>query len=137
MKILYYFCIVRRVLAILLMTLYLMGSTHFRQLIKLPLLVEHYLEHKQRDNEISIWTFLQIHYTDSIVFDEDFDKDMQLPFKSCDFNSNASIYYVCSSVFFQSFNTIPLIYKKQKFFISNTNTSSSYLSSIWQPPKAC
>lgn len=62
--------------------LYTFGSTDAYQLLKLPRFVQHYLIHKQQNNNLTLADFFQIHYTSPLVIDDDFDKDMQLPFKT-------------------------------------------------------
>jgi len=46
----------------------------------MPLLVEHYVEHKSQVNEMSFFEFLVMHYKTDITHD---DTDMSLPFKDC------------------------------------------------------
>lgn len=52
----------------------------FQQFYKLPILIEHYNEHQQRQN-VSFIDFLEMHYWGEDLNDNDTDRDMQLPFK--------------------------------------------------------
>lgn len=52
----------------------------FQQFYKLPILIEHYNEHQQRQN-VSFIDFLEMHYWGEDINDNDSDRDMQLPFK--------------------------------------------------------
>ncbi len=52
----------------------------FQQFYKLPILVEHYNEHQQRQ-DVSFIDFLEMHYWGEDLNDNDSDRDMQLPFK--------------------------------------------------------
>lgn len=72
----------KKTVAIFFFCLYLLGTTEAHQLLKLPLLVEHYFKHKAENSNTSLLGFLKMHYADPIVFDEDYAQDMQLPFKS-------------------------------------------------------
>lgn len=72
----------RKAFAILFLTAYLFGTTEASQLLRLPLLVTHYLEHKQGDADLTIKAFLKMHYVDPQLFDDDYKQDMQLPFKT-------------------------------------------------------
>lgn len=125
----------KRIISILLLSIYLISITELSQLIKLPVLVEHYIEHKEKDSGLSLWQFLCMHYAHGDVKDADYDKDMKLPFKSHDGCINAI------TVAFIPQNHAHLFIKP---VFTNANTysvytekflTSAYLSSIWQPPK--
>ena len=68
--------------AILLLCLYVFGATDAYQLLKLPKFVQHYVEHRHENPNLSLADFIQIHYQDQLVIDADFQQDMQLPFKT-------------------------------------------------------
>src|SRR3954462_3822335 len=59
---------------------YLVSSTEVHELLRLPLLVKHYQEHKQQVADITFWEFLVMHYETDVPHD---DQDMRLPFKTC------------------------------------------------------
>lgn len=65
-------------------SIYAVGATDFNQLLKLPLLVKHYVKHKQENPRMSIGAFIKMHYIDKQPFDADYQQDMQLPFKQHD-----------------------------------------------------
>ncbi|MFC4141897.1 hypothetical protein [Pedobacter mendelii] len=46
-------------------------------------MISHYLEHKQQQEDLSLWGFLCIHYANGDVHDSDYLQDMKLPFKTC------------------------------------------------------
>lgn len=56
----------------------------FHNLLKVPVLVSHFKEHRQLDPAISFWSFIKIHYVGPIVVDDDFQRDQQLPFRDAD-----------------------------------------------------
>ncbi len=58
-----------------------MGSTEAHQLLKIGYLVEHYLEHKNASN-LNLLEFIDLHYVQPTVVDDDYAEDMKLPFKS-------------------------------------------------------
>jgi hypothetical protein len=70
--------------AILLFSIYAIGSTELDQLLRLPLLVKHYIRHKEENSGITIAAFIKIHYIDKQPYDADYEEDMQLPFKTAD-----------------------------------------------------
>jgi len=74
----------KQIIVGLLLSIYLLGSTQVGQLVKIPFLVQHYLEHKAENAGISLLTFLRIHYNEKKEKDSDYEKDMQLPFKVID-----------------------------------------------------
>lgn len=53
-------------------------------MIKLPNLIEHYYKHKNENSNITIFSFLKMHYLDETVKDADYQQDMSLPFKTHD-----------------------------------------------------
>jgi hypothetical protein len=71
----------RRITAIGMLVLHLGLFTEMNELMRLPLLVEHYLEHQQLVPEMSFFQFLAMHYKTDVAHDS---TDMELPFKSCD-----------------------------------------------------
>ena len=111
-----------------------MSATEIYQLLKLPLLVEHYLEHKKEKNDMSIWEFLHIHYAQRIVYDKDYEKDMKLPFKSHNDCSDllgsvsaAPPVPVYKIYFSPTFQQVP-IFVGSYFY-------TEFPDSIWQPPR--
>lgn len=54
------------------------------QLLKLPVLCQHYNEHKETNKNLDVLDFLAMHYLGDDLNDNDHDKDMQLPFKGMD-----------------------------------------------------
>ena len=70
----------RRRFAYLLLALYLCTATEAYQLLKLPLLAVHFVQHCNEDPNMTIMAFLEMHYAEEMVYDEDWQQDMQLPF---------------------------------------------------------
>ena len=114
-----------------------MSSTQLYQLMKLPLLVKHYMEHKQQNRNITLYSFLSMHYAHGVVVDKDYDKDMKLPFKVDDKSVSTDITNVQPDNI-SAFIEKP-IYNNTKTFIyfDEMFIPSSFLSNIWQPPKTC
>ncbi len=69
-----------RLAAIGLFLIYLVSFTEFKELLRLPLLVEHYGEHRAKAGELSFFEFLVMHYETDVAYD---DRDNRLPFKDC------------------------------------------------------
>jgi hypothetical protein len=127
----------KRIIALTFLSIYLISTTELHQFLKLPALIEHFSEHQQKDKTITLWKFLCIHYANGNVKDADYDKDSKLPFKTID-NCNSSNHITLLPEQKFCFNTILITSEKKvvhKYYPSFSN--SSYLKSIWQPPKFC
>jgi hypothetical protein len=114
---------------------HLFTTAQFSELFKLPIVAEHFDEHQTEDANLTIWEFITIHYMRGEVDDDDFDKDMKLPFKSLTYNSNTITfcdplvdYELSKKVFFKSSD-------KKTNFGYQFSFSADYFNSIWQPPK--
>lgn len=66
---------------------FILQHTALNQLLKLPTLVEHYLEHQQRNHQLGVTDFLCMHYWGTDEDDDDEERDRQLPFKNVDIHS--------------------------------------------------
>lgn len=127
--------LLKKVTAILFLSIYLFTSTQLKELLKLPLLIEHFIEHKQQDTGISFMEFLSMHYAHGNVKDADYEKDMRLPFKSAENPSGVSLsFYLLAPIVKQDF-IIHFTEKQLQFPRYNFTASSAYLSAIWQPPR--
>lgn len=118
-------------------SIYLISTTELSQLLKFPVLVEHYIEHKDKSPELTLIDFLEIHYNNHLKdhpYDEDYEQDQKLPFIA-----QADVLSVCfvfnSLVTFEIKNK-PLLSKRQKAIsFDDAFLENRLLSSIWQPPK--
>jgi hypothetical protein len=104
------------------------------QLLKLPVLIHHYLEHHNAVNGVSFAAFLHEHYSDHHNHPSANGEHEKLPFKNCDFSSLQAISFCEPPVSFQ-FETIKPIAVKEKTSYEIPFYSSLSFSSIWQPPK--
>jgi hypothetical protein len=110
-----------------------MTQTELGQVFKLPVLVHHYLEHQEMDNEMSLADFLSQHYSGDIQHPDDIHGDhAQLPFKTVDVHQGLTLSvptvfeYECNSSSFTA-STLKLpLYKMLQ--------SEDAGDSIWQPP---
>lgn len=128
----------KRWIATVLLVIYLGLTTELYQLLKIPVLIEHFSEHQTLKNNLSFLNFLKIHYSEKNDHDGDAEKDRKLPFKSHSFCSNyAGFVFLISdqniifsvSTFFETRKSISNFY----YFL----VSSSHLQTIWQPPQYC
>lgn len=63
----------------------MLSFAELHNLLKIPVLIEHFKEHRQLDPEISFFSFIKIHYFDPVVVDDDYQRDQQLPFRGNDY----------------------------------------------------
>ncbi len=127
----------KKAISILFLSIYLMASTEAHQLLKLPVVFEHFVEHQQEDSNIGFLEFLDIHYLHGSPKDADYDRDMQLPFKT---SSDCVSVFASASISNHLLISIdmPLFYVKSfKVELDHNQPLSSYLANIWQPPRHC
>lgn len=75
------FAAMQKKVAFILLLILLLNNTTIGQLMRLPVLVAHFNEHKQRDARISVFEYLSMHYWGTDMDDQDDHRDNQLPFK--------------------------------------------------------
>jgi hypothetical protein len=122
---------VKRLLALSLLCLYINSYTEFHEAFRLPVLLEHYAEHRQQVKDMSFWEFLVMHYETDVSHD---DRDNSLPFKD-------QGHCFASAVVVLPIQKIVL---KESAPVTEVNHSSTYseaciashLSDIFQPPRA-
>jgi hypothetical protein len=131
-----YIYLLKKAIAILFLSSYLFSTTQLRELLKLPLLIQHYIEHKAENNNITFLGFLDMHYAHGDVKDADYDKDMKLPFKTITLNTVALVYCYQPNSTFSCIKQIFTTLSKQKFPTTSVHFSSSHLDAIWQPPRS-
>lgn len=69
-----------RIISIGVLLTYLVSFTEFREILRAPILLQHFAEHQDQVAEMSFLEFLVMHYKTDIAHDE---TDMSLPFKDC------------------------------------------------------
>jgi hypothetical protein len=106
------------------------------QLLKLPNLIHHFLEHHDHDDDhdISFVDFITIHYNENQQHSsKEKDKHQNLPFKTINTNSNTVLAFENQTeVSFRKPNTISVnstVPFPQEFYTSNV------FACIWLPPK--
>ncbi|TFF40686.1 hypothetical protein [Mucilaginibacter psychrotolerans] len=123
--------------AIFLLTAYLFSTTELHQLLRLPVVFEHFAAHQQKNKNISFLQFLDIHYMHGSPKDKDYSEDMKLPFKTADNCASMVSPVVIPPVAHLLENHIVHIPEKELYIPKDELIPSSYLSRVWQPPKSC
>ncbi len=121
----------KKLISILLLSLYLVSTTELYQLLKMPLLIEHYIQHKSLNSEMSLTAFLKTHY-DHPVKDSDHDQDQKLPFVS-----HASLLSVAFTLIldFHFTKKVHNPIEIKKTFYKSILYNKEIINSIWEPPK--
>lgn len=117
------------------MVIFLCANTEMGQLLKLPVLIHHYLEHQDDDDGISFAKFLHKHYNEENSHSSPNNEHEKLPFKSHDLGFSQSV-LVLQPPFSFEFRAETPVSAKQKLSFSEGFYLSSISSRIWQPPKS-
>ncbi len=111
------------------------STTEAIQLLKLPLILQHYKEHKATDNSMGFIRFIDIHYLHECPKAPDYSKDMQLPFKTV----SRSMFSITSAIVPSTTSIInqDLLFDMEqiKYYKQNQKLDSTFPSNIWQPPR--
>lgn len=106
------------------------------ELLKLPVLVAHYSEHKQWDGSITFLQYLRMHYAEHDDQNADYRRDQQLPFKTLAHSPIAAIAFVLPAVSVVFLAAVSFREKRQKRSFHTLFYTSQYLANVWQPPKS-
>lgn len=124
----------RRITAIFFFTIVLVSQTPLQQLLKLPVLFQHYMEHKDPAN-LSFLDYIEEHYFNGNPRDEDYPRDQQLPFRT------AGVILIGTTVDLPvqaSVEPAPVVYVDRSYSLElSTSFTSRHASEIWQPPRTC
>lgn len=116
------------------MFIFLFSQTELHQVVRIPLLVEHFWEHQQQNSKMSLAEFLAMHYARGTRPDADHEKDMKLPFKSAECLQGSSLTFISHNqeeIFFSLPVTNSLTFNNH--FVDWI--PSNRIADIWQPPK--
>lgn len=120
----------------LLLLIVSLQATPLQQLIKVPVLIEHYAEHRNRDQNIDFFAFLAMHYLGHEKNDGDEERDMELPFRKA--NLQHVIYLI-----YQQTNTSPdpkpfIVWASSIAYpvLQDKHCPDSFKGSLFKPPRA-
>jgi hypothetical protein len=119
-----------RFAAIGLFFIYLVSFTEFKEVLRIPLLVQHYGEHKDKTGEISFFEFLVMHYETDEAHD---DRDNRLPFKDCSHSFIGQIVVLPIQKFSLTEQTEVRATTYQFFYLQHV--PKLIAADIFQPPK--
>lgn len=124
----------KRLIAILFLSLYLTTSTEVHELFKLPLLFFHFQEHRTENQALSFLSFLQEHYTGHSEQKTDWQKDSKLPFKTCQ-NDITHVQWFEPHEFQWKKCTLNFSVEKPSIISNQVILPLEQLNAIWHPPK--
>ena len=118
----------------LIFSILFLNNTPLHQLCKIPVLIQHYQEHRQLDENVDLLDFLSMHYWGNDLNDNDEDRDRQLPFK--EFNAGTHLGLFLPTQKF-SIITAEVFYPSVLFHVlRNEYLPDPSISSLFRPPKA-
>lgn len=124
----------KKLISIVLLTLFLVSTTELYQLLKIPTLVEHYFEHKALNPEMPLVAFLKTHY-EHPAKDGDYGKDQKLPFVMHSqplvlvFTLNQNFEFEFKKDFLNLLKSPKILSKDEDFCLKG------FKSSVWEPPR--
>ena len=109
-------------------------NTELYQLVKLPVLLEHYREHRAGEG-LDFLAFLQKHYFNGEQRSPDYERDMELPFKTPSFISSISLLLAVPEQPIIGILPAPITGEHSTSRYSEW-LPATYLQDIFQPPRA-
>lgn len=120
----------------MLLVIYTCSCTELQELAKLPVLFQHFFEHKAIDEKITFAAYIIHHYNDVPHTDNDEERDNQLPFKSGELLTALSLSPALPVTYNALFKKALQLTTAMKIRINNDHLPpSAYAGKIWQPPK--
>jgi hypothetical protein len=127
---------VKKAVAIFFMSIYMLSFSELHQFLRMPVLIQHFIEHRHQDPSISLLSFLNLHYIHQYVKDEDYQRDKQLPFRHTD----CCVTYttICCECPVNSTIEMPerTVETKNEYILHDEdNLSLLAIADIFQPPR--
>lgn len=120
----------------ILIVLCLFSMTPFKEVLKAPLLVMHYIDHRSEMPDMTLGQFFLLHYASDVKIDKDFAQDQQLPFKSLDYQ-HLPIFIVNETQFVRM--PISNILQSTTEKVTNSHylffVKDAILSGVFHPPR--
>lgn len=135
---LFYLYRVKKAIAIFFMGIYMLSFSEFHQFLRMPVLVQHFVEHRQQDPRISLLAFLEEHYIHQYIQDEDYQRDNQLPFRAADcciVNANSLPSCECPHQAVVAVAASSIEMKNEFILYDEDNHSLLTVADIFQPPR--
>ncbi|MBE9460885.1 hypothetical protein IEE83_03225 [Dyadobacter sp. UP-52] len=119
----------------IILTIVILDTTSLYQIMKVPSLIRHFVEHKSLNHNIDFIDYLAMHYGGKDIDDDDDEKDMQLPFKKVE-NTHANFLFISGTESF-SFVRYDQLTIRSKYGPDKPQLDySTTLGSLFRPPRA-
>jgi hypothetical protein len=118
------------------MVVYVPALAGFCELLKLPLLAEHFFDHNTGSKSTSITIYLIHHYITEDGTDNDAAEDSRLPFKSAAPSAGITFAATVPPLLYPIEKMVVLI-KSVKIVHRDMFLLSHYFNAVWQPPRFC
>jgi hypothetical protein len=125
----------RFLLARMLIVVCLFSFTPLREMVKLPILIAHYIQHKQMDASLTWAGFFDMHYMHGIVFDDDYEQDMKLPFKTFDFTPLPVFVIQNLKEWMPAIKPVDFVFKSKINSSLLFSFQDAMLTGVFHPPK--
>jgi hypothetical protein len=128
---------VKKAVAIFFLSIYMLSFSELHQFLRMPVLIQHFVEHRHHDPSISLLSFLSQHYIHQDVKDADYQRDKQLPFR----HTECCVTYttICCECPVNTVLELPVrtLETKNEFILHDEdNHSLLAVADIFQPPRA-
>lgn len=111
-----------------------LNTVSLNQFSKLPLLAIHYVDHWQKNKQMSFLDFVEMHYGGDDSSDNDNEQDQQLPLKSV----SISAFQIFTAPSIPQIHYIPLTVagNKANSMMRGQFVPTNIIADIFRPPKA-
>jgi hypothetical protein len=125
----------KKILAISLLSIFLGANTELHQLWRLPVLLHHFLDHHQDEQDSSFTHFLSDHYSRKPLHDvENHHEHQNLPFKTNDCaTAHLSLAFVNPPLY--SIAIAPIFQHRKFPAYRHLIYSPALVNKVWQPPQ--
>jgi hypothetical protein len=124
--------VMRKYIAIFFLLLFSVSVTEAGQLLKLPFLITHYIDHSQRIEQISFGDFLKEHYLSDHTDDGDEQEDRNLPFKTMN-SSLVSLSFIAPEIV--QIHQSSILFSPGHVLLYHENIPKDPLFGIFHPPR--
>jgi hypothetical protein len=120
------------------MGIYMLSFSEFHQFLRIPVLVQHFIEHRQQNPNTTLLGFLEEHYIHQYIHDADYQRDNQLPFRAancCIVSANSLPSCECP---YQPVVAVAASFEETKnefVLYDEDNHSLLSVADIFQPPR--
>lgn len=116
--------------------MYLVSTTELSQVLKFPVLVEHYFEHQEKNLRISVADFWVDHYSNNLenhLENTDYERDKKLPFVLHN-QVLAFTFILASPLVIEAETRQPAQEHSMAVVLGETLYKDQFDSHVWHPP---